>query len=251
MRCVFAQLATVETHPPWVVNPVAFVMVPNERLVVKLNVVDDPTTVPVNVHPPPLQVKVPLANVTPSTVMDHVLPDVVIVPVTPPMVLVPLTSPVLLLTVPLTGRVAFADAKPGAARLMTSRVTSRVCRTVNHLNVTWVVDTVYPGIFVLAFRLIFSVHLHTLYWRIPPRFPPARAPEEPVLPFLRTPTPEWPHRRAISQAPLHPRLELLDGESFSWLRLKGEKIIRSILELILGQGVADHITAGGAKDGRF
>ncbi len=65
----------------------------------------------------------------------------------------------------------------------------------------------YAGISVLAFRLIFSVHLYTiLYWRNPPRFPRARAPEEPVLPFLRTPTPEWPHRRAISQKPLHPRL---------------------------------------------
>jgi len=27
---------------------------------------------------------------------------------------------------------------------------------------------VATGISVLAFRLIFSVHLHTLYWRIPP-----------------------------------------------------------------------------------
>ena len=66
------------------------------------------------------------------------------------------------------------------------------------------------GIFILACRLIFSVHLHALYWRIPPRSPPARAPEEPVVPFLSTPTSEWPHRRAISRTPLRPRLRLPD-----------------------------------------
>jgi hypothetical protein len=32
------------------------------------------------------------------------------------------------------------------------------------------------------------------------------APEEPARPFLRTPTPAWPHRQASSQIPRRPRL---------------------------------------------
>jgi hypothetical protein len=58
------------------------------------------------------------------------------------------------------------------------------------------------GISILAFQLILSVHVHTSVLKDSAGVSSSTAPEEPILPFLRTPAPEWPQRRGRHGPPV-------------------------------------------------